>query len=143
MAFRNFIYTEDDEDLAFLPKEPSPDFGIGSPSISVNMEPLKSNEEPEIQPVEVRTDYGGSLKPELFVVYPASVAARIKDKKCKTRGGYSRPSVKRKLAPGSSTSRATCAKTSSLKDDAPFLIVSDDDDGILSVLNLFCIVFAL
>ncbi|GKC64691.1 hypothetical protein Tco_1097289 [Tanacetum coccineum] len=30
MTFRNFIYTEDDDDLAFLPKEPSPGFGIGS-----------------------------------------------------------------------------------------------------------------
>nr|GEU73134.1 hypothetical protein [Tanacetum cinerariifolium] len=31
MAFRNFIYTEDDHDLAFLPKKPSPGFGTGSP----------------------------------------------------------------------------------------------------------------
>ncbi|GJW78620.1 hypothetical protein Tco_0140302 [Tanacetum coccineum] len=97
----------DDEDLAFLHKEPSSDFGIGSPSVSVNTEPLKANEEPEIQPVE-----------------------------CKTRGGSSRPLVKRKLAPGSSTSRATRAKTSSSKDDAPFLTISDDDDGLPDVLEL-------
>ncbi|GJT88252.1 hypothetical protein Tco_1069969 [Tanacetum coccineum] len=32
-AFRNFIYTEDDKDLLFLPKEPSPGFGTGSPSV--------------------------------------------------------------------------------------------------------------
>ncbi|GJS93504.1 hypothetical protein Tco_0800472 [Tanacetum coccineum] len=110
MAFRNFIYTEDDEDLSFLPKEPSLDFGIG--------------------------DSGGSPKPELFVVHPRSVAARIKDRKCKTRGGSSRPPIKRKLASGSSTSHATCAKTSSSKDDAPFLIVSDDDEGLPNVLEL-------
>ncbi|GKB27786.1 hypothetical protein Tco_0867187 [Tanacetum coccineum] len=91
IAFRNFIYTEDDEDLAFLPKEPSSDFGI---------------------------------------------AARIKDRKCKTRGGSSRSPVKRKLAPGTSTSRATRAKTYSSKDDAPFLTVSDDDDGLPDVLEL-------
>ncbi|GJZ93565.1 hypothetical protein Tco_0665630, partial [Tanacetum coccineum] len=45
MAFRNFIYTEDDEELSFLPKEPSPGFGTGSPSVLVSTEPLKANEE--------------------------------------------------------------------------------------------------
>ncbi|GJU25845.1 hypothetical protein Tco_1164466 [Tanacetum coccineum] len=59
MAFRNSIYTEDDEDLTFLPKEPSLGFGFGSPSVSVNTKPLKDNEEPEIQPVEI-----GSVKLE-------------------------------------------------------------------------------
>ncbi|GKB53481.1 hypothetical protein Tco_0904234, partial [Tanacetum coccineum] len=136
MAFRNFIYTEDDEDLAFLPKEPSPNFGIGSPSVLVNTEPLKANKEPKIQLVVVTTDSGGSPKPELFVVHPRSVAARIKDRKCKTRGGSSRPPVKRKLDHRSSTSHATRAKTSSSKDDAPFLTVSDDDDGLPDVLEL-------
>ncbi|GJV37183.1 hypothetical protein Tco_1409660 [Tanacetum coccineum] len=103
MAFRNFIYSKDVEDLTFLPKEPSLGFGTGSPSISVNTEPLKANKEPDIQPVE---------------------------------RGSSRPPVKRKLASGSSTSRATHAKTSSSKDDAPFLIVSNDDEGLLDVLKL-------
>ncbi|GKC65188.1 hypothetical protein Tco_1097786 [Tanacetum coccineum] len=77
----------------------------------VNTEPPKANKEPEIQPVDVKADSGGSPKPEL-------------------------PPVKKKLAPGSSTSRDTCAKTSSSKDDAPFLTVSDDDDGLLDVLEL-------
>ncbi|GJY89682.1 hypothetical protein Tco_0504878 [Tanacetum coccineum] len=117
MAFRNFIYTEDDEDLSFLPKEPSPGFGTGSPFVSVNTEPLKADEELVSQPVEVTAYSKESLKPELFVVHPRSVAARIKDRKCKTRGGSSRPHVKGKLAPGSLTSRVTRAKTSSLKDD--------------------------
>ncbi|GJS94305.1 hypothetical protein Tco_0801273 [Tanacetum coccineum] len=84
---------------AFLSKEPSLDFGIGSPSVSVNMEPLKANKEPEIQHVERRV-------------------------------------VKRKLALGSSTSYATRVKTSFSKDDAPFLPVSDDDDGLPGVLEL-------
>ncbi|GJZ65812.1 hypothetical protein Tco_0622508 [Tanacetum coccineum] len=136
MAFRNFIYAEDDEDLSFLPKEPSPGFGTGSPSVSVNTEPLKANEKLVIQPVEVTTYSRESPKLEVFVVHPGSVAAQIKDKKCKTRGGSSRPPVKRKLAPGSSTSRATRAKNSSLKDDVPFLIVSDDDEGLPDVLEL-------
>ncbi|GJS85254.1 hypothetical protein Tco_0751795 [Tanacetum coccineum] len=93
IAFRNFIYTKDNEDLAFLPKEPSQGFGTGSPSVSFIWE------------------YSGSNR----------------DRKCKTKGGSSRPPIKRKLASGSSTSLATRAKTSSSKDDAPFLTVSDDD----------------
>ncbi|GJZ40603.1 putative ribonuclease H-like domain-containing protein [Tanacetum coccineum] len=113
MAFKNFIYTEDDEDLAFLPKEPSPGFACSGYS-----------------------EFWGSSKPELFVVHPGSVAARIKDRKVKTRGGSSRPPIKRKLASGSSTSRATHFKTSSSKDDAPFLIVSDDDEGLPNVFEL-------
>nr|GEZ84097.1 hypothetical protein [Tanacetum cinerariifolium] len=84
MAFRNFICTEDDEDLTFLLKEPSPGFSTGSPYVS---------------------------------------------------RGSSRPHVKRKLASGSFTSRATRAKTSSSKDDASFLTVSDDDED-LELLDL-------
>ncbi|GKB04792.1 hypothetical protein Tco_0832987 [Tanacetum coccineum] len=100
MDFRNFIYIEDDDDLTFLPKEPSLGFGTGSLSVLVNTEPLKANEELDIQPVEVIADFGGSTKP------------------------------------GTSTSRATRAKTSSSKDDAPFLTVSKDDEGLYDVLEL-------
>nr|GEX03490.1 hypothetical protein [Tanacetum cinerariifolium] len=89
-AERNFIYTKDDEELTFLPKEPSLRFGP---------------------------------------------AARIKDRKYKTRGGPSRPPVKRKLAYGSSTSHATRTKTSSSKDDASFLTVFDDDEGLPDVIK--------
>ncbi|GKG02671.1 hypothetical protein Tco_0310307, partial [Tanacetum coccineum] len=102
----------------FLPKEPSTGFGTGSPSVSVNTKPLKANEEPVLQLVEVTIDSRESPKPELFVVHPRSVTARIKDKKCKTKRGLSRPPVKRKFSLGSLTSRATRAKTSSSKDDA-------------------------
>ncbi|GJW55355.1 hypothetical protein Tco_0099440 [Tanacetum coccineum] len=34
MAFRNFMYAKTDKDLSFLTKEPSPNFGTGSPSLS-------------------------------------------------------------------------------------------------------------
>ncbi|GJY16423.1 retrovirus-related pol polyprotein from transposon TNT 1-94 [Tanacetum coccineum] len=98
MAFRNFIYIEDDNDLAFLPKEPSPRFGE-------------------------------SPKTDVFIVHLGSVAARIKERKYKTRGGSSRPPVKRKLAFGSSSSHVVCAKTSASKDDALILSISDDDEG--------------
>ncbi|GKA49861.1 hypothetical protein Tco_0742934 [Tanacetum coccineum] len=104
IAFRNFIYTENDDDLVFLPNEPSLGF-------------------------EVTADSGESLKASVFVVHPGSVAARIKERKCKTRGGSSRPPVKRKLASGSSSSRAVRAKNSASKDDDPILSISDDDEG--------------
>ncbi|GKF53993.1 hypothetical protein Tco_0160903, partial [Tanacetum coccineum] len=54
----------------------------------------------------------------------------------KLEGGSSRPPVKRKLASGSSTSRVTRAKTSSLKDDALLLKNSNDDEGLPDVLEL-------
>ncbi|GJZ07718.1 hypothetical protein Tco_0541511 [Tanacetum coccineum] len=129
MDFKNFIYTKDDDDLAFLLKEPSPGFGIGSPSTLVNTEPPKDVDEPKVQPAEVTAYSGESSKAGVFVVHRGSVVARIKERKCKTRGGSSRPPVKRKLAFESSSSRAVRAKTSTSKDDAPFLSISDDDEG--------------
>ncbi|GKC79353.1 ribonuclease H-like domain-containing protein [Tanacetum coccineum] len=126
----------DEEDLSFLPKESSPSFSIGSPSMSVNIEPPRADEEPVLQPVEVTTDSRVSPKPEFFVVHLGSVAARIKDRKCKTRGGSSRPPVKRKLASGSSNSRATRDKTSTSKDDVPFLTVFDDKEGLSDIPEL-------
>ncbi|GKF39560.1 hypothetical protein Tco_0119621, partial [Tanacetum coccineum] len=99
MAFRNFISTEDDDDLAFLPKELYLGFGIVSPSTSVNTE------------------------------LPKSIVARIQERKCKTRGDSSRPLVKRKLASGSSSSSVVRAKTSASEDDAPILSIFDDDEG--------------
>ncbi|GKE00397.1 hypothetical protein Tco_1388380 [Tanacetum coccineum] len=112
MAFRNFIYTKDDNYLAFLPKEPSLGFSIGSSFASVNKKPPKDVEEPEVQPSEVTGDSGGSPKAGVFVVHPRSVAARIKERKCKTRGGSSRPFVKRKLAFGSLSSCAVIERMS-------------------------------
>ncbi|GKB14625.1 hypothetical protein Tco_0848548, partial [Tanacetum coccineum] len=117
-------------------KEPSPGFGIGSPSASVNTEPLKDVKEPEVQPTEVTLDSGESLKASVFVVHPGSVAARIKERKCKIRGGSLRPPIKRKLAFGSSSSHAVRAKTSASKDDAPFLSISDDDEGLSDCYEL-------
>nr|GEV76226.1 hypothetical protein [Tanacetum cinerariifolium] len=133
IAFRNFIYTEDDEDLSFLPKEPSSGLRTGSLFVSVNAKPLKANKVLVIQPAEVMADSGESLKLKLFVVHPSSVAARIKDMKCKTRGGSSRPLVKRKLSPRSLNSHATRAKTSSSKEGVLFLKVSVDDEEFLDL----------
>nr|GEV82062.1 ribonuclease H-like domain-containing protein [Tanacetum cinerariifolium] len=114
-------------------KEPSPGFGTSSPSASVNIEVLRADEELVLQPTELTADFGGIHKPELFVVHLVSVATRIKNKKCKTKGGSSRPHMKRKLASWSLNSRATHAKTSTSKDDVLFLTVSDDDKELLDL----------
>ncbi|GJU78853.1 hypothetical protein Tco_1275923 [Tanacetum coccineum] len=91
--------------------EPSLGFGIGSPSASVNTEPPKDVEEPDVQPAKVTADSRESLK--------AGV-----------------PPVKRKLASGSSSSRILRAKTSASKDDAPFLSISDEDEGLPDCFEL-------
>nr|GEU37508.1 hypothetical protein [Tanacetum cinerariifolium] len=92
-GFQNFIYTEAVKDLLFLPKEPSLGFNTGSPSVLVNTEPLKANEELVIRLAEIMADSREILKPELFVVHRRSIADQIKDRKCKTRDGSSRPPV--------------------------------------------------
>nr|GEX01105.1 hypothetical protein [Tanacetum cinerariifolium]GEX99234.1 hypothetical protein [Tanacetum cinerariifolium] len=40
MAFGNFMFADNDEEMSFLPREPSLDFSAGSPSASINNEPL-------------------------------------------------------------------------------------------------------
>ncbi|GJW02922.1 hypothetical protein Tco_1561778 [Tanacetum coccineum] len=112
MAFKNFIYAENEEDLSFWPNEHSLGFGTGSPSASVNTKSPNVDAEPTLKLVEDTADSGGSPKPEVFVVHPGS------------------------LAPGSSSSRATRANTSSSKVDPPFLTVSDDDEGLPDVFEL-------
>nr|GEV63445.1 hypothetical protein [Tanacetum cinerariifolium] len=85
IAFRNFIYTKDDDDLAFLPKDPSSRFDIGSPSASVNMEPPKDVDEPKVQLAKVTTYSVESLRVDVFVVHLGSVAACIKERKFNMR----------------------------------------------------------
>ncbi|GJR93617.1 hypothetical protein Tco_0265791 [Tanacetum coccineum] len=75
-------------------------------------------------------DSGGSpVRQEKLVIHLGSVAARIKDRKCMTIGGSSKPPVKRRLVQGAS-SRATHQKTISSKDDSPFLTIFDDDKDL-------------
>ncbi|GJT06273.1 RNA-directed DNA polymerase, eukaryota [Tanacetum coccineum] len=136
MAFKNFMYTETDKDLSFLPKEPSPNLGIGSPSVLINMEPLIGDAEPVVQLVENTADSGNSPRQGEFVIHPESVSARIKDRTWKTRGESSRPRVKHKLAQGSSFSHDTRTKTISSKDASPLLTIFDDDEGLPDVLEL-------
>ncbi|GKB20801.1 hypothetical protein Tco_0854724 [Tanacetum coccineum] len=113
---------KEDEDLSFLPNEPSSNFGTGSPLVSINNEPpLVIAEHVDVanseQLVENIADLGGSpAHQENLVIHAGRVAARIKDRKCRMRGS-SKPPVKRRLVQGGSSSRATRQKTSPSKAD--------------------------
>nr|GFA31470.1 hypothetical protein [Tanacetum cinerariifolium] len=119
MSFRNFIYTEEDKDLTFLPKDFSLCFNTSSPSVSINTEPVRADEEPMIKPT----------------TEPATEPVNEHEMNCKIRGGSSRPPVKRKLASGSSTSRTIPAKDFLIKDDTPMLSISDDDEDLLDLYD--------
>nr|GEX01249.1 hypothetical protein [Tanacetum cinerariifolium] len=67
MAFRNFIYAENEENLSFLPKEPSHGLGNCSLSVSVNTDPLSVDAKPSLKLAEDTIDSGGSSKPEDFL----------------------------------------------------------------------------
>ncbi|GKF37669.1 hypothetical protein Tco_0114427, partial [Tanacetum coccineum] len=140
ISFRNFIYIEEDEGLTFLPKDLSLGFNTGSPFVSINIKPVRTDEEPVTEPVNecvgTIADSVGSPKGDTFVVHTRSVAAHIRERKCKTRGGSSRPLVKRKLASGSSTSCTVHAKASAQKDDTPMLSIFYDDEGLKDCLEL-------
>nr|GEV16610.1 hypothetical protein [Tanacetum cinerariifolium]GEV81923.1 hypothetical protein [Tanacetum cinerariifolium] len=118
MSFRNFIYTEDDKDLTFLPKDISPSFNIGSPSVSINTEPGRANEEPVVEPTTKH------------------VPVNERGEECKTSRDSSRPPVKRKVASSSSTSRTVRTKASALKDDTFVLSIYEDDKGLKDYLEL-------
>ncbi|GJW28482.1 hypothetical protein Tco_0045357, partial [Tanacetum coccineum] len=142
MAFRNFHYAKTDKDLTFPPKDPSPEFGTISPSVSINAKLPIVDAEPAYevntkQIIENVADSGGSLMhQEKLVIHPGSVAERIKDRKYRTKGGSSKLPVKPRLVQGAFSSRATRQKTASSNDDSPFLTISDDDEGLLDVIEL-------
>ncbi|GJR48120.1 hypothetical protein Tco_1316223 [Tanacetum coccineum] len=94
MAFKHFMYVENDEDLSFLPKEPSPEFGTGSSSVLINTKPPVTEVKPTEQLIENMADSRDSpVHQEKLVIHSGSVIARIKDKKCRTRR-YLKPHVK-------------------------------------------------
>ncbi|GJU77007.1 hypothetical protein Tco_1274077 [Tanacetum coccineum] len=117
--FRNFIYTEEDEDLTFLTKDLSPGFNIGSPSVSINTEPVRTDEEPAVE----------------HVTEPATEPVNERVGTIADSGGIPKE-ILLKLASGSSTSRTVRAKASTLKDDTHVLSISDDDEGLEDCLEL-------
>nr|GEY74221.1 hypothetical protein [Tanacetum cinerariifolium] len=82
--------------------EPSPYFGTGFPSVSINIEPPVVEAEPTDltnleQMVKNIADLGGSsVRQEKLVIHVGSVAGRIKDMKCRTKGSIN-PHVDAKL----------------------------------------------
>ncbi|GJS14869.1 hypothetical protein Tco_0409341, partial [Tanacetum coccineum] len=108
MSFRNFIYIGDDEDLTFRPKDFSLGFNTGSPSVSINTEPVRTDKEPTVEPTtEPVNEHVGDYN--------------------RFRG--------EKLASSSSTSRTVRAKASTMKDDTHVLSISDDDEGLKDCLE--------
>ncbi|GJS84056.1 hypothetical protein Tco_0750597 [Tanacetum coccineum] len=88
MAFRNFMFAEDDEDISFLPREQSIGFGTASPTVSINHEPPSleikplDSANPE-QLVENTADSRGFLvREEMPIIGSGSMAKRMKNRKC-------------------------------------------------------------
>ncbi|GJQ91864.1 hypothetical protein Tco_0003003 [Tanacetum coccineum] len=131
MVFRNFMYPKTDDDLSFLPKEPSLEFGTGSLSVSINTEPPVAKTEPTAQLVENIADLEDSLHPEHLMIHPGSVEARIRERKFRTRGGSLKRPVKHKLVQGASTSRSTHAMAATSRST-----ILDDGEGLPDCLEL-------
>ncbi|GKF44440.1 hypothetical protein Tco_0130992, partial [Tanacetum coccineum] len=119
MSFRNFIYTEEDEDLTFLPKDLSPGFNTGSHSVSINTKPVRTDEEPVVEPatepmtepVNVRVGTianSGGVPKEILLLFTLGV-------------------LQPALGRGS-------AKQG--EDDTLVLSISDDDEGLEDCLEL-------
>nr|GEZ24988.1 hypothetical protein [Tanacetum cinerariifolium] len=123
MAFRNFMYAKYDEDLFFLPCEPSLGFGTSSTSASINNEPPLLEADPldsanTKQLVKNTADSGGSpAHEEMLVIGTSSVVGRMKDRKCRTKG-FTKPPVKHKLVHAGSSLRSTHQKSSPAKADS-------------------------
>ncbi|GJR46710.1 hypothetical protein Tco_1314813 [Tanacetum coccineum] len=136
MAFRNFMYVEDDEDLSFLPYKPSFGFGTGSPSVLINNEPPLLEAEPvdganPEQLVKNTTNSGGSPAHEgMLRIGTGSVAGRMKDRRSRIKGS-TKPPVKRKLVQAGSSSRSTRERSSPAKAESSlFLTISDDEEEL-------------
>nr|GEU54980.1 hypothetical protein [Tanacetum cinerariifolium] len=101
----NFMYAKDDDDLSFLPNDPSTDFGTSSPFVSINnkaplviAKPVDGANSKKL--IENIADSGGSLAHQKNLVrHVSSVAGKIKDRKYRKRE-YSKPPVKCKIFQG-------------------------------------------
>nr|GEY62436.1 hypothetical protein [Tanacetum cinerariifolium] len=145
------MFTEDDVEMSFLPKEPSNDFSTGSPSSSISKENLVMNVKPlwsanMDQLVENSTDSKGSLVLEqAMVVASGSMAKKIKDQKCRTSSTTKAP-IKRKLATFSPLPRVTHQKSSydtastakAKAESSSYLAIFDDDAEELLDLHDSC-----
>ncbi|GJU04500.1 hypothetical protein Tco_1120930 [Tanacetum coccineum] len=122
------------KEMSFLPKEPSNEFGIGSPSSSINkedmfvdVEPLASANPNQLIENFVKTE-GSSVNKTVMVVPGGSVAERIKNQRCRKKGIAKAP-VKRKLGTFGSPQRIIHQKSAKAKvESSSYLAIFDDDD---------------
>ncbi|GJT19853.1 hypothetical protein Tco_0878559 [Tanacetum coccineum] len=112
MAFGDFMFAKNDEEMSFLPREPSPGFGARSPSALINNEPpfleakiLDSANLDQLVENNVNSE-GSPAREEMLAIGIGSVKRRMKDRKCMTKGS-TKPPVKRKLVHAGSSSRST------------------------------------
>ncbi|GJU86882.1 hypothetical protein Tco_1294428 [Tanacetum coccineum] len=100
MAYMNFMFAVDDEEMSFLLREPSYGFVSGSPSAPINNEPSLLEVEPLDnanldQLVENTADSEGSpICEKMIIVASGSVSERMKNQRCRTKGS-AKPLVKR------------------------------------------------
>ncbi|GKD91671.1 hypothetical protein Tco_1367178 [Tanacetum coccineum] len=143
MAFRNFMFTEDDEEMYFHPCEPSLGFGCGSPSASINNEPTLLKVEPldSVNPDKLfdNTPHfrGSPIREEMPII--GSVAERMNNKKYRTKGS-TKPLVKRKLVHAGSSSRSTRQKFYPAKAESSAFLTISDDEGLPNAPKLLTVV---
>ncbi|GKD39159.1 hypothetical protein Tco_1259366 [Tanacetum coccineum] len=144
MAFRNFMFAKNDEEMTFLPHEPFSGFGCGSPFVSINNEPLLLETEPldsvnQKKLVENTVDLRSSLVYEEMPI-ARSVAERMKSQRCMMKGSAN-PLMKQKLVHVGSSSRSTHQKSSPAITEAKagssaYLTSSKDEKGIRDASEL-------
>ncbi|GJX92570.1 hypothetical protein Tco_0347156 [Tanacetum coccineum] len=111
MAFRNFMFAEDEEEMSFHPCEPSLGFGCGSPSASINNEPTLL----KVEPLD-------SVNPD------------------KLTKGSTKPLVKHKLVHAGSSSRSTRQKFYPAKAESSAFLTISDDEGLPDAPKLLTVV---
>ncbi|GJT50028.1 hypothetical protein Tco_0976185 [Tanacetum coccineum] len=139
ISFRNFMYADTNKDLSFLPKEPSLDVGTSLPLASINTEPPITVAGTTEQLVENTANSGGSSRQEKLVIHTGSVARRIKERKCRTKGWICEAARQAKTG-----ARSLLFKVCSSKDfpqaDSPFVSISNnDEDATACYLNISAI----
>ncbi|GKC84183.1 hypothetical protein Tco_1139900, partial [Tanacetum coccineum] len=150
-AFWNFMFAEDDEEMTFLPYEPSPGFGYGSPYASIKNEPPLLEAElldsvNSDQLVENTADSRGSpVHEKMPITGSHSLAERMKNRRCRTKG-YVKPPVKRKLVHAGSSSRSTRQESSpspmeAKAESSAYLTISDDDEELQTTIDCHLMVF--
>ncbi|GKD23205.1 hypothetical protein Tco_1224908, partial [Tanacetum coccineum] len=121
-------------EMRFLPKERSNEFGIGSPSSSINKEDMFVDVEPlaSANPNQLIENFvkseGSPVNKTVVVVPGGSVPEMIKNQRCRTKGIAKAP-IKRKLGTFGSPQRIIHQKSAKAKvESSSYLAIFDDDN---------------